>query len=87
MTTNVATMTAKGQVTIPKAIRQALGIRERDHLLFLIEGERLVVIPLRRRSLRALYGALPATRPYPGHEAIREEMHAGLGERIAQGEE
>lgn len=87
MTRNVATVTAKGQVTIPKAIRQALGIREQDHLLFLIEGERLVLIPLRRRSLSALYGALPATRPYPGHEAIREEMHARLGKRIVQGDE
>ncbi|MGQ9625508.1 MAG: AbrB/MazE/SpoVT family DNA-binding domain-containing protein [Anaerolineae bacterium] len=83
MGTNVATMTAKGQVTIPKAIRQALGIRERDHLLFLIEGGRLVLIPLRYRPLPELYGTFPATRPYLGHQAVREEIRSELGERIS----
>ncbi len=28
MTTNIATITAKGQITIPKAIRKMLGIQE-----------------------------------------------------------
>ena len=87
MATNIATVTAKGQVTIPKAIRQALGIQEKDKLLFLVEGDRLVLIPLRHRPLSELYGALPATRPYPGHQAVREEIRSELGERMARGEE
>jgi len=87
MATNIATITAKGQVTIPKAIRQALGIQEKDKLLFLVEGDRLVLIPLRHRPLSELYGALPATRPYPGHQAVREEIRSELGERMARGEE
>ena len=86
-TSNLTTVTTKGQVTIPKAIRQALGIHERDRLLFLLEGERLILIPLRHRSLPELYGALPATRPYPGHQAIREEIRSRLGERMARGGE
>lgn len=85
--TQWTTVTAKGQVTIPKAIRQALGLRERDRLLVVIEGERLVLIPLRQRPLRELYAALPATRPYPGHQPIREELRSQLGERMARGEE
>lgn len=32
-----ARVTSKGQVTIPKAVRRALGIREGDSLLFEIE--------------------------------------------------
>jgi len=87
MSNNVTTVTAKGQVTIPKTIRQALDIRERDRLLFLIEGERLVLIPLRHRPLRELYGAFPPTRSYPGHQAVREEIRSQLGERMARGEE
>jgi len=87
MATNIATVTAKGQVTIPKAIRQALGIQEKDKLLFLMEGDRLILIPLRHRPLSELYGSLPATRPYPGHQAIREEVRSELGERMARGEE
>ncbi len=32
-----AKVTSKGQVTIPKAVRQAMGIREGDSLLFEVE--------------------------------------------------
>jgi AbrB family looped-hinge helix DNA binding protein len=87
MATNIVTVTARGQVTIPKAIRQTLGIQEKEQLLFLVEGERLVLIPLRHRPLSELYGALPATKPYPGHHAIREAIHTELGESMKRGEE
>lgn len=87
MDTEMATVTSKGQITIPKPIRQALGIKEKDRLLFLLEGDRLVLIPLRHRPLSELFGALPATRPYPGHQAIREEIRGDLGDRMHRGEE
>lgn len=87
MDTKMATVTSKGQITIPKAIRQALGIKEKDRLLFLVEDDRLVLIPLRHRPLSELFGALPATRSYPGHQAIREEIRSDLGERIHRSEE
>ncbi len=87
MATNMATVTAKGQVTIPKAIRRILNIHKSDRLLFVVEGERLVLIPVRHRPLSELYNALPATRPFPGHRAVREEVRTRLGERMAQGEE
>lgn len=87
MTENVTTITAKGQVTIPKAIRQALKVGKGDRLLFVLEGDRLLLIPIRRRPLAELYGALPATRPFPGQEAVRREARAALGERMARGEE
>jgi AbrB family looped-hinge helix DNA binding protein len=86
MLTKIATITSKGQITIPKEVRQALQVKENDQLLFTIEGDRAVVTPLRRRPLTSFRGALPATRPYPGMEAIREELHRELGERIAKGE-
>lgn len=38
-----ARVTAKGQVTIPKEVRDALGIAEGDHLIFRVEGGRAVV--------------------------------------------
>ncbi|MBC8446798.1 MAG: AbrB/MazE/SpoVT family DNA-binding domain-containing protein [Chloroflexi bacterium] len=83
----MATITAKGQITIPKGIRQALGIERRDRLIFLLEDDQLILIPVRHRPLRELYGALPATRPYPGHEAIRQEVRSERGERLARGDE
>jgi antitoxin PrlF len=87
MSENIAKITSKGQVTIPKKVRQALHVSENDQLLFVVEGSLAVIIPLRQRPLIELFGALPATRPYPGMDSIREEIRKELGERIARGEE
>jgi AbrB family looped-hinge helix DNA binding protein len=38
-----AKITAKGQITVPKAVRDALGVREGDTLVFRVEGDRAVV--------------------------------------------
>ena len=38
-----AKVTSKGQVTVPKAVRDALGIREGDEIVFRIEGKRAVL--------------------------------------------
>lgn len=39
----VAKVTSKGQVTVPKAVRDALGIEEGDELMFRVEGNRAVL--------------------------------------------
>lgn len=38
-----AKVTSKGQVTVPKAVRDALGIKEGDAIVFRVEGNRAVV--------------------------------------------
>lgn len=38
-----ARVTSKGQVTVPKAVREALGVRDGDAIIFRIEGNRAVV--------------------------------------------
>jgi len=35
-----ATMTSKGQITVPKAVRDALGLSEGDRVYFRVEGDR-----------------------------------------------
>lgn len=41
-----STITAKGQTTVPKAIRQALGVKEGDEIAFRVEGDRVTVVPV-----------------------------------------
>lgn len=35
-----ARISSKGQVTVPKPVREALGIKEGDEVIFRVEGER-----------------------------------------------
>ena len=38
-----ARVTSKGQVTVPKAVRDALGIKQGDQVVFRVEGNRAVL--------------------------------------------
>lgn len=38
-----ARVTSKGQLTVPKAVREALGIREGDEVVFRVEGKRALL--------------------------------------------
>jgi looped-hinge helix DNA binding domain, AbrB family len=53
----LAKITSKGQITIPSAIRKALGVKDGDKVLFVQEGERIVVL---NASLNALFEAQKA---------------------------
>jgi AbrB family looped-hinge helix DNA binding protein len=71
----VARITTKGQITIPAQIRRELAIQEGDILLFeIIQSDEARIRVIKRKKLTELYGALPATRPYPGKEVIRNEV-------------
>jgi AbrB family looped-hinge helix DNA binding protein len=57
-----ARVTSKGQITIPKAVRNALGIAEGDQIVFRVEQHRAVLA--RTPNLLDLAGAVnvPAAR-------------------------
>jgi AbrB family looped-hinge helix DNA binding protein len=76
-----AKVTLKGQVTIPMAVRTALAIHEGYSVLFAVEGDQAILRPLKRKPLPELYGALPATRPYPGLETVRQEVRQKRAQR------
>jgi AbrB family looped-hinge helix DNA binding protein len=57
-----AKITSKGQVTVPKVVRDALGIKEGDAVVFRVEGNRAVLA--RTPDFLALAGsvAVPAAK-------------------------
>jgi antitoxin PrlF len=54
----VATLTSKGQTTIPKEIRDLLGLEPGDKLDFVIEADGRVVLRPATRDVRELRGLL-----------------------------
>lgn len=59
------TVTSKGQVTIPKQIREQLGIDPADKVTFVVNDSGVVEIRTAPYSIRDLRGILPAI---PGRE-------------------
>jgi antitoxin PrlF len=63
-----ARLTTKGQITIPKPVREALGLKEGDAVVFRVEGERAVLA--RTPDLLELAGAAV---PPPGTSGVTWE--------------
>ncbi len=59
--TTEATLTSKGRTTIPKAIRDSLGMKAGDRMTFTLMPDRTVVIRVKNRSVMALAGSLRKT--------------------------
>jgi len=77
----LSTVTSKGQVTIPKAIRDFLHIRPNDRVDFVVEGGQVVVRPA--KTLKDLRGAVPAAGP-GDFEAERARAKAAVGKRVSE---
>lgn len=58
---DTSTITQKGQVTIPAAIRKKLGLRRGDRVSFVQDGNRVVVKPV-HRDIKAAFGLVKARR-------------------------
>ncbi|MGK2900048.1 MAG: AbrB/MazE/SpoVT family DNA-binding domain-containing protein [Burkholderiaceae bacterium] len=59
------TMTSKGQVTIPKAVRQQLGLRQGMRVAFVVEGDHAVLRPAvpYRAAPKSGFGMVKVTAP------------------------
>ena len=59
---STATLTSKGQTTIPKDIRDALGLKPSDELRFTLLTDGTVIMRAKRRDIADMAGAwkLPA---------------------------
>ncbi len=74
-----STVTSKGQVTIPKPVRERLGVGPHDRVAFVVDGEDVKVI--RKQSIvRRTAGIVHSGVSF----ATAEEMRAAAEETIAE---
>jgi antitoxin PrlF len=79
----MAKISAKGQITIPKEIRKALGVEPGDRLAFSIEGGKTVVYPV-TGSLLDLRGSLKPKKIPEDLEKIRKEVKKSVARRAIE---
>jgi antitoxin PrlF len=75
-----AKVTSKGQLTLPKAVRDALGVDAGDHVHFLVREDGVVEVTARTRKLASLAGML--TSSIRGVSV--EEMDVGLAAAVRE---
>jgi len=66
-----ATMTTKGQITIPKAIRDQLDLRPGDRVTFVLREDRIVELRAKTGDIRDLAGAWRESTPTSASASTR----------------
>jgi AbrB family looped-hinge helix DNA binding protein len=77
-----ARLSSKGQVTVPRAVREALSLQEGDRVVFRVEGGRAVLA--RTPDLLALAGSISvpaAKRGTPWADVLRQTRRSRAATR------
>ena len=77
-----ARLSSKGQLTIPAEIRRRYDLKTGDEVQFVAEERGAYLVPLKRKSLMDLYGAIKVDRPWPGKERAREMVGRMLADEL-----
>ena len=65
-----ATITSKGQITVPREVRRMLGVRSGDKLLFESDGKGVRIRPMRSKSEFSKYRGIGNPRIPSGRKNI-----------------
>jgi antitoxin PrlF len=79
----IVTVSSKGQVVIPKAVREHLGIAQGDKITFVLESEGKVALKATKyptiASLRGAAGTLKTSIAWEEMREIAREDHLNIG--------
>lgn len=79
----VSKLTSKGQTTIPKEIRDALGLKPGDRIRFILEDDNRVVLSVPKRTIEDLAGMFydPDRKPV-SLEQMKEDMMQAVADHV-----
>ncbi|MCG3209271.1 MAG: hypothetical protein FOGNACKC_02892 [Anaerolineae bacterium] len=78
------TLSQKGLVTIPQAVRRHLKVKRKDKIIFRITEDAVEIRPRRLMSLEDIKGSIPALNSSKDWKQIRAEKHDDYAERYLQ---
>jgi len=79
----VSVLTKKWQTTIPKDVRNLLGLKPKDRIFYLIEGERVVLKPLKGNILD-LRGSVNTKEKPIDFKKLRDNTRKKIARRIVE---
>ncbi len=84
MKENLATITKKGQVTIPVEIRKALGLKPRDKVAFILDHD-IVRLEPASSALKAGFGAVKPRRKPEDFKELRSKVRERVAQKAEEG--
>ena len=77
-----STITRKGQITIPKVIRDRLGVKEGEKVLFVMRGEE-VILKVVKGTILDLKGSVKSSARPEDFEKIRQSVRRSVAKKVA----
>ena len=77
-----AKISSKGQITLPKGVREYLGLRDGDRVVLRVKDDQVLLEPLSGDILQ-WYGALEET-PAVDEQAVREAVRRAIAEEVVR---
>ncbi len=75
-------ITSKGQVTVPKKIRDELRLKPKDFILFIKQGNNIVIKPA--KTLLDLKGSIKTDKKIQDWEDVRAEAKKTIAKKISK---
>lgn len=79
----ISSLTAKWQTTIPKDVRNILGLKPNDKILYIVEGEKVILKPLKGNILD-LRGSVEAREKPIDFKKVRATVKKKIARRIVE---
>lgn len=79
----MSSLTTKWQTTIPKDVREFLGLKPNDKILYLIEGEKVILKPLKGNILD-LRGSVETREKPIDFKKVRSTVKKKIATRIVE---
>jgi AbrB family looped-hinge helix DNA binding protein len=77
-----AKMTSKGQITLPKAIRERLGLKKGDRVRFIVDDDGKVRLLPAKRDVSELMGILPKPKRRLSIEELDDIVQTAVARHV-----